>query len=59
MQKVKSILSLIVLLSVLLSVAVGAGYLLLMLPLLVGLPVGVAFLAVIALIGIYLYERGK
>ena len=59
MRKVKSILSIILLASVLASVAVGATSAVLMLPLWIAVPLCVVVWSAVALAGVYAYERGR
>ena len=59
MQRAKAILSVILLTSTLLSVAVGATSAVLMLPLWLAVPLCVVVWSGIALAGVYAYERGR
>lgn len=59
MQKAKTILSIILLASVLASVAVAATYFVALLPVWIAVPLCVAVWSGIALAGVYAYERGK
>lgn len=59
MQKAKTILSIILLASVLASVAVAATYLVALLPIWMTVPLVVVVWSGIALAGVYAYERGK